>query len=314
MNVLGTLDVTGKIVTDNTGSLNNPLNFKTKAVEEVVDSNIFIGVDVNNNLTAIPTSGGVFNDNIWSLSEGNHINLVGQVFTENSVSISMYLKINKFSGLGNESIITFQDNDNVFTNGDLVINRDSTKGGTADGIQYTDIRITTSSSEGFLWTEVYKVIPIDGSWFHLVVNISETQGIVVYKNGLLGTRIRGNLIRVSSGYPVVSVKQFNYQRVGKGTPTTNTDSFVVDGEIKNLRIYNKPLTEVEVNDIYSTIETFVDSTLVTEIVIYFIIIMEAILLVTYHQMVTGNQLVHLLEIVTIELNPMKRRLPALLIR
>ena len=189
MNVLGTLDVTGKIVTDNTGSLNNPLNFKTKAVEEVVDSNIFIGVDVNNNLTAIPTSGGVFNDNIWSLSEGNHIKLVGQVFTENSVSISIYLKINKFSGLGNESIITFQDNDNVFTNGDLVINRDSTKGGTADGIQYTDIRITTSSSEGFLWTEVYKVIPIDGPWFHLVVNISETQGIVVYKNGLLGTRI-----------------------------------------------------------------------------------------------------------------------------
>ena len=53
---------------------------------------------MNNNFTAIPTSGGVLNDNIWSLSEGNHINLVGQVFTEKSVSISMYLKINTFQG------------------------------------------------------------------------------------------------------------------------------------------------------------------------------------------------------------------------
>ena len=52
--MLGTLDVPGKIVTDNIESLNNPLNFKTKAVGEVVGSYIFIGVDVNNNFTAIP--------------------------------------------------------------------------------------------------------------------------------------------------------------------------------------------------------------------------------------------------------------------
>ena len=124
------------------------------------------------------------------------------------------------------------------------------------------MRISTFSSEGWNWTEVYRVIPSDGSWVHLVVNISETQGIVVYKNGLLGTRIKGNLIGVSSGYPIVSVKQFNYQRVGKGTLTNNTGSSIVDVEIKNLRNYNKPLAEVEVNDIYRTIGTFVDPTLV----------------------------------------------------
>ena len=58
------------------------------------------------------------------------------------------------------------------------------------------------------------------------------------------------------------VKQFNYRRIGKGTTTSNMHISIVDGEIKNLRIYNKPLTEVEVNDIYSKIYTFVDSTLV----------------------------------------------------
>ena len=41
LNVLGTLDVTGKIVTDHIESLNNPLNFTSEAVEEVVDSNIY---------------------------------------------------------------------------------------------------------------------------------------------------------------------------------------------------------------------------------------------------------------------------------
>ena len=121
----------------------------------------------------------------------------------------------------------------------------------------------TSQSEGFPWTEVWRVIPSDSSWVHLVINISETQGIVVYKNGVLGYRVnKGNLIGVSSGYPIVQFKEFNYQRVGKGTTSTDIHNPIVDGEIKNLRIYNKPLTEVEVNDIYSTIDTIVDSTLV----------------------------------------------------
>ena len=262
LNVLGTLDVTGKIVTDNIEALNPPMNFKSEAVQEV-DTNIFIGVDVNNNFTAIPTSGGVFNNNIWSLSEGNHINLVGQVFTENSVSISMYLKINTWIETGNDIIISFQDLDIGYTNGDLVIHRDGVKGGVVDGIHNYDMRISTTSSEGFAWTEVWRVIPSDSSWVHLVINISQTEGIVVYKNGVLGYRVnKGNLIGVSSGYPIVQVKDFNYQRVGKGTTSTNIHSSIVDGEIKNLRIYNKPLTEVEVNDIYSTIDTIVDSTLV----------------------------------------------------
>ena len=72
------------------------------------------------------------------------------------------------------------------------------------------MRVSTSSSEGFAWTEVWRVIPSDSSWVHLVINISETEGIVVYKNGVLGYRVnKGNLIGVSSGYPALTeLKEF----------------------------------------------------------------------------------------------------------
>ena len=208
-----------------------PLNFVSNYSGLVVPDTNILKVDANGVGSLITTTGGSYTSstNSWYFNNNNTVIINDKIFNGGELTISLMVYFNNLN-TGPDAVLngimSFQDSNESYNSSNIIFL-----------VANQSLRI-----DGFFGAFNFDTFLTIGEWIHIVIVFKVGSPIKAYKNKTL-TQSNFNINSIPN-------KKFNFQKLGGWGFQNRSYQLNFNGYIKNVRFYNKELSQTEINNLY----------------------------------------------------------------